>query len=160
MQHVLGEAPKVRGCLFEPDENCPYDPNSLLLYRDSEVIVLLNRFPYANGHLLVAPIRHIACLTELSDGESYALMLMVKRSAAIIKQLFSPAGLNIGCNIGACAGAGIADHLHFHIIPRWQGDHNFMTTLAEVRTIPQHIEDTFNILLPEFQKIEQTQEIA
>lgn len=153
MDHVLGKAPKVEGCLFEPAGDATFDKDALLLLRTADVIVLLNRFPYANGHLLIAPTRHVACITELSEEENHALMEMVRKSSGIIKKLFSPNGLNIGCNIGSCAGAGIADHLHFHIIPRWEGDHNFMTTIAEVRTIPQHIEDSFDLLLEEFKKL-------
>lgn len=150
MEHVTGKAAKVHGCLFEPTANHSYDRDQLLLYHDSQVVVLLNRYPYANGHILVAPSRHVACLTMLETTESNALMTMIQDACTILKDAFSPAGLNVGCNIGSCAGAGIADHLHFHIIPRWEGDHNFMTSIAEIRTIPQHIDTTFDILLPEF----------
>lgn len=153
MQHVTGEAPKVTGCLFEPNTDETYDKELLLLYQDSSTVVLLNRFPYANGHLLVAPKAHVACITDLTAEENASLMDMVQKSTTILKEVLSPHGLNIGCNIGSCAGAGIADHLHFHIIPRWDGDHNFMTPLAEVRTIPQHIETTFDLLLPRFQQL-------
>lgn len=153
MEHVTGNAPKVQGCLFEPAGDEQYNKELLLLYRDHSVVVLLNRFPYANGHLLIAPTSHVSCITELTADDNCALMNMVQQASAILKEIFSPDGLNIGCNIGACAGAGIADHLHFHIIPRWQGDHNFMTPLAEVRTIPQHIETTFDLLLPHFKAL-------
>ena len=150
MEHVTGQTPPLKGCLFEPEGSAPQDIKTLLLYRDADVIVLLNKYPYANGHLLVAPTRHVSCITMLSAQENNELMQMIQSCAAIIKENLNPAGLNIGCNIGACAGAGIADHLHFHIIPRWEGDHNFMTTLAEVRSIPQHIDATFNLLSPYF----------
>ncbi len=153
MEHVTGNATKVEGCLFEPAGDDLYNKELLLLYRDKLVVVLLNRFPYANGHLLIAPTGHISCITELNAAENSAVMNMVQQASSILKETFSPDGLNIGCNIGACAGAGIADHLHFHIIPRWQGDHNFMTPLAEVRTIPQHIEATFDLLLPHFKAL-------
>ncbi|MGL1931112.1 MAG: HIT domain-containing protein [Desulfotalea sp.] len=153
MDHVLGKEPKVEGCLFEPKTNSTNDKDSLLLLQNIDVVILLNRFPYANGHLLVAPTRHVACITELTKSENHHLMEMVRKSSSIIKKVFKPHGLNIGCNIGACAGAGIADHLHFHIIPRWHDDHNFMTTISEVRTIPQHIEDSFDLLLKEFKKL-------
>lgn len=148
MEHVTGKLKKIEGCLFEPEDI--NDKDRLVLHCDDTVVVLLNQFPYANGHLLVAPRRHVPCITDLHAHEGADLMLMVQKSAAIIKDNFSPNGLNIGCNIGSCAGAGIADHLHFHIIPRWDGDHNFMTTLAEVRTIPQHIEETYALLRPLF----------
>jgi ATP adenylyltransferase len=136
MEHVEGRAEKVSGCLFEPAGTCSFDKETLLLYRDRQTLVLLNRFPYTNGHLLVAPVRHLACLTDLDSEEQAALM-----------------GLNVGCNLGEVAGAGIADHLHFHIVPRWQDDHNFMAVLADVRSIPEHLLTTFDRLLPHFEDL-------
>lgn len=153
LEHVLGNAPQEEGCLFEPPGEDSYDKALLLLYRDKKTIVLLNRFPYTNGHLLVAPVRHVADLTELDTDESTALMLMIQRCTTILKNHLHFDGINIGCNIGESAGAGIADHLHFHLVPRWSGDHNFMTVLADIRTIPEHIEQTFDKLLPNFKKI-------
>lgn len=150
IDHVLGKAPKPDGCLFEPAGDCKSDKKTLLLYRDYHLVVLLNRFPYANGHLLVAPIRHLNCITELTTAENCALMEMVKHATAILKNRLKPNGFNIGCNIGATAGAGIADHLHYHIVPRWNGDHNFICVLADIRTIPEHIDTTFDRLLPDF----------
>jgi len=150
IEHVRGEAPVLEGCLFEPPGNSSHDETFLLLYRDRKVLVLLNRYPYAHGHLLVAPVRHIGCITGLQADENQAIMEMLQACVAIIKKRLSPDGLNIGCNIGNSAGAGIADHLHFHLVPRWDGDHNFMTVLADVRTIPEHISATFNQFLPDF----------
>ncbi len=150
MEHVLGKAPKTSGCIFEPDGHAFADKKQLLLYRDTLVVVLLNRYPYCNGHLLVAPIRHIPCITELSQQESAAVMEMIKKATALLSKHLAPDGFNIGCNIGMIAGAGIADHLHFHIVPRWNGDHNFITVLADTRTIPEHIEITFDRLAPDF----------
>lgn len=152
MEHVLGKTPKTKGCIFEPPGTACHDKHSLLLYRDQWSVVLLNRFPYANGHLLVAPTRHLADLTELTPQEQGKLMQMVTQCCAAIRATLAPDGLNVGLNLGKSAGAGIADHLHFHIVPRWDGDHNFMTICAEVRTIPQHIETTFDNLLPHFLK--------
>ncbi len=150
IQHVLGNASKTPGCIFEPSGQAFADKNQLLLYRDSLVIVLLNRYPYSNGHLLVAPIRHVACITDLSQQESHAIMEMIKKATTLLKKHLTPDGFNIGCNIGSIAGAGIADHLHFHMVPRWNGDHNFITVLADIRTIPEHIEATFDRLAPDF----------
>ena len=161
MAHVTGRAQPMPGCLFDPPGDSPYDKDLLLLYRDGLTIVLLNRFPYSNGHLLVAPRRHIPCLTDLEPRECTALMLMIQRSAAILKARLAPHGLNIGCNIGTVAGAGIADHLHFHLVPRWEGDHNFMTVISEIRTIPEHIDLTFDRLLPAFlPRVQERQEPA
>lgn len=153
IEHVLGRAPKTDHCLFEPDPATATDKDLLLLFRDQWSLVLLNRFPYANGHLLVAPTRHVSCLTELSVAENAALMATVQDAVAILRRHLRPDGLNIGCNIGATAGAGIADHLHYHIVPRWAGDHNFITVLADIRTIPEHLEITYDRLLPDFQAL-------
>jgi ATP adenylyltransferase len=150
LEHVLGDAPKTNGCIFEPDGQDSANKKLLLLYRDALVIVLLNRFPYSNGHLLVAPARHVPCITELSQQESTAVINMIKKATSLLTKHLSPHGFNIGCNIGSVAGAGIADHLHFHIVPRWNGDHSFITVLADIRTIPEHIEDTFDRLSPDF----------
>ncbi len=150
LEHVLGKIPQVEGCLFEPPGCEPYDADFLLLYRDAWVVVLLNRFPYANGHLLVAPQKHVGCLSNLTSDEASALMEMIQHCTKVLQKHLTPDGINIGCNIGESAGAGIADHLHFHLVPRWDGDHNFMTILAEIRTIPEHIQETFRRLLPDF----------
>lgn len=150
IEHVRGNVPKSDGCLFEPEGNSNACKKDLLLYRDQHSVVLLNRFPYANGHLLVAPVRHLNCITELTTSENCALMEMVKQATAILKNQLNPDGFNIGCNIGATAGAGIADHLHVHIVPRWDGDHNFISVMADIRTIPEHIDATFDRLLPDF----------
>jgi ATP adenylyltransferase len=149
-EHVLGDNPKKPGCIFEPEGNCSADKKQLLLYRDPLVVVLLNRYPYSNGHLLVAPIRHIAGLNELSPVESGAVMEMIKKASVILSNHLNPDGFNIGCNIGSIAGAGIADHLHFHIVPRWHGDHNFIAVLADIKTIAEHIEVTFDRLSADF----------
>jgi ATP adenylyltransferase len=150
IEHVRGEAPVTDGCLFDPPGTESCDENQLLLYRDQTVLVLLNRYPYANGHLLVAPARHIDSITLLQPDENLALMEMLQSCTAILQKHLSPHGFNIGCNIGASAGAGIAEHLHFHIVPRWNGDHNFMAVLADIRAIPEHITATYHRLLPDF----------
>lgn len=153
MEHVLGNEPKTPHCLFEPAGSEPSDRDALLLYRDKVRLCLLNRFPYANGHLLVAPARHVSCITDLEKAELQELTDLVQQAVAILKEELEPDGFNIGLNLGHIAGAGIDDHLHYHIVPRWQDDHNFMTVLAEVRTIPQHINKTYDRLLPHFQQL-------
>ena len=153
MEHVLGTAGQPAGCLFEPEGDADQDPAALLLYRSRLLVVLLNRFPYANGHLLVAPLRHVAELGLLEADERCALMDMLADCTAILRNRLRPDGFNIGLNTGRVAGAGIADHLHFHIVPRWQDDHNFMTVCSEIRTIPQHIQRTFDLLAPDFRRL-------
>jgi len=151
MEHVTGKAVKPPGCLFDPPGSEPSDKQYLLLYRDATILVLLNRFPYANGHLLIAPVRHVGEITALREDENLALMAMLQHGCRILGNRLQPHGFNIGLNIGRTAGAGINDHLHFHVVPRWEGDHNYMTVTADIRTIPQHIEHTFDLLLPDFQ---------
>ncbi len=151
MEHVEGSAKRTDGCIFEPPGDAASDKQHLLLYRDLALVVLLNRFPYANGHLLVAPRRHVAEITDLTGEEQAALMALLGFASELLRLRFDAKGINIGLNLGACAGAGIPGHLHFHVVPRWPGDHNFMTVLADIRTIPQHIERSFDLLLPDFQ---------
>jgi ATP adenylyltransferase len=153
ISYIQGKAGKTDGCIFDIEEEQTFDRNKLALLRDRLSVVLLNRFPYANGHLLVAPARHLADLEELENEEAEHLMEMIRKSTAILKNQFNPDGFNIGLNLGEVDGAGLADHLHFHIIPRWRGDHNFMATVAAIRTIPEHIARTFDRLLPDFQAL-------
>ena len=156
MAYITGREGRQEGCIFDRNPDQAHDKDNLILFRDLLTVVLLNRFPYANGHRLVAPQRHVADIVDLTAEENGALMQTIQKSVTILRKHFAPDGFNIGLNIGEVAGAGLADHLHFHVIPRWDGDHNFMTVLAEVRTIPQHIEQTFDLLLPEFQNIRGT----
>lgn len=153
MSYIQDTETTDNGCIFETGTDSPHEKESLLLYRDASVVVLLNRFPYANGHLLIAPGRHVADIGDLLPGESIALFDMIRESVAILRKHKKPDGFNVGLNLGTVAGAGHPDHLHFHVVPRWDGDHNFMTVLAEVRTIPEHIENTFEQLLPDFQEL-------
>ncbi|HIJ90837.1 MAG: HIT domain-containing protein [Desulfobulbaceae bacterium] len=151
MEYIEGKTGRESGCIFCAAKNLPHSAKDLILYRDTTLAVLMNRFPYANGHLLVAPTRHVADLRELSGEENAALSTMLTRCTVILDKMLKPDGFNIGLNLGEVAGAGLASHLHWHIVPRWHGDHNYMTILAEVRTIPEHIEQTFSKLLPDFQ---------
>lgn len=153
MPYILGHGKKAAGCIFDAAKQQSYSREELILYRNNLSVVLLNRYPYANGHLLVAPCRHLADLADLNTGEAEQLMTMIRKSTAILKKNLHPDGFNIGLNLGKTAGAGLADHLHFHIIPRWEDDHNFMSTVAEIRVIPEHIERTFDRLLDDFQAL-------
>ncbi len=153
MSYILGQEKKGAGCIFEAGGGESARMENLILYRDRWTVVLLNRFPYAHGHLLIAPVRHIGDICDLDNDENAALMKMMRRSVAILRKHLQPDGFNVGLNIGAAAGAGLEEHLHFHVVPRWRGDHNFMTIMADVRTIPEHINRTFDLLLPDFQNI-------
>jgi len=110
----------------------------------------MNRFPYVNGHLLVAPVKHAANMDALTDKEMLDLISVVRRSVGILKTVMRAEGFNVGLNLGRVAGAGVESHLHFHIVPRWNGDTNFMTVFGEIRVIPEHIVETYQKLLPHF----------
>jgi ATP adenylyltransferase len=140
------------GCIFCPGHDRTRDEERLILYRGEWSIVLMNRFPYSNGHLLVAPLRHISSFASLTAHEKLDLLTMVERCVSVIKEVMDPAGFNIGMNLGKVAGAGVEDHMHFHIVPRWSGDTNYMTVVGEVRVVPEHIRATYEKLLPLFKQ--------
>ena len=116
-------------------------------------MVVMNKYPYINGHLLVAPVRHVSALHELGQDEMGKLLSTVERSIGVLKNVMRPEGFNVGLNLGKVAGAGIEEHLHFHIVPRWSGDTNALAVFADVRVIPQHLRETFNNLKPHFEAI-------
>jgi ATP adenylyltransferase len=126
------------------------DRERLILHRGRHVFVLLNRFPYAAGHLMVAPYAHAGRLQALDSEARSELISCVTVGSEILEATFACEGLNVGANLGKAAGAGFADHLHFHVVPRWSGDVNFMTSIGEIRVIPTHIEHTYDRLLPAF----------
>jgi len=143
MAYVADKA--ARGCIFcialEGDRR-----ERLLLGTTAASLVILNRFPYQNGHLMVAPRRHTASLTALPEAEHRDLAETLRRSIDTVAATFHPDGFNLGMNLGAAAGAGVVDHLHWHIVPRWAGDTNFMAAVAETRVIPQHLLETYDRL--------------
>ena len=147
MAYVTG--PKTSGCIFCSAVETT-EPRAQLVLLQHPAVVMLNKFPYANGHLMVAPRQHVAALGALSRNEHHTVMDVLRRVATLITEAFHPDGLNIGLNQGAADGAGVADHLHWHLVPRWTGDTNFMPMLADVRVIPEHLEATFERLQPLF----------
>jgi ATP adenylyltransferase len=151
MEYITSAKKPTAECIFEAAAGKPFSKKDLILYRDRLVTVLINRFPYANGHLLVAPARHLPEPEDLSETENSAIMRMLQQSVSILRANLRPHGFNLGLNLGTAAGAGLADHLHWHIVPRWDGDHNFIAVVGEIRTIPEHLETTFDKLLPAFQ---------
>ena len=151
MDYILGKDPQ-EGCVFCIDTEKDHDRERLMLHIGPTILVMMNKYPYNNGHLLVAPRSHKADPRELSPGESAALWDGVNRSLGCLTELMHPDGFNVGINLGQAAGAGVAAHLHVHIVPRWGGDTNFMTLLDEVRSIPEHIRQTFDRLRPLFAK--------
>ena len=119
-------------------------------------MVTMNKFPYINGHLLVAPVRHVSTLHQLNKTEMGDLMVTVEQSVGILKTVMKPDGFNVGLNLGKVAGAGVEEHLHFHVVPRWYGDTNALTVFGEVRVIPEHLKATYNNLKLYFDKIDIT----
>jgi ATP adenylyltransferase len=150
MEYILGKREPY--CIFCPEGNGCSDEERLILLRGRLVMVMMNKFPYNNGHLLIAPWRHLASLEELSREEMTHIMQWMSISTNILKQIMHPDGFNVGLNLGCAAGAGVEDHLHFHVVPRWQGDTNFLTVFADIRSIPEHLKLTYEKLLPYFKK--------
>jgi len=136
--------------------SCPFcnardnEKKSHLLYFDTLAAVILNKYPYTGGHILISPLRHIALLEELSIDESTDIFSLARASVTALKAAFKPDGFNIGMNLGPSAGAGIADHLHLHVVPRWDGDTNFMPVLADTKVLSAHLDETYEILKPLF----------
>ncbi len=126
----------------------------LILYAGSEASVMLNRYPYNGGHLLVAPRRHIAALELLSAAENAAISALLAGCVKILKRSLAPHGFNLGANLGRMAGAGIADHVHWHIVPRWNGDTNYMPVMSATRVVSEHLESSFARLEPHFRKLQ------
>jgi ATP adenylyltransferase len=118
----------------------------LMLLRDERGTMLLNRYPYTNGHLLVAPREHAADLSDLSGDRQAGLMELIDLANRLLQTALNPQGVNLGLNVGRCAGAGLPGHVHFHIVPRWYGDANFMDTVGSVRVIPQALEQSYCVL--------------
>jgi len=126
------------------------DQANLVVHRQPDVLVVLNRFPYNPGHLLVAPHVHSGDLVSLEPGRRDGLFALVQRATDVLGRVYQPAGFNVGMNLGRVAGAGVPDHLHVHIVPRWAGDTNFMTVSAETRILPETLDQTFRKLRPFF----------
>lgn len=123
---------------------------NLLIHANEHGMLLLNKFPYSNGHLLIAPRQHLADLLDLTPPHRAGLIELVALGERLLRDAFNPQGVNIGANLGRCAGAGVPGHLHFHIVPRWSGDVNFMSTIGNIRVIPQALEESFAYLAQTF----------
>ncbi len=140
------------GCVFcqKPQQT---DAEALILFRGRLNFVILNLFPYTTGHLMVVPYEHSAVLEELGERTAIEMMALTRRAVGCLKRVYKPSGLNVGMNLGECAGAGIAQHLHMHVLPRWPGDANFMTTIGETRVMPEDLSDTWQRLSAAFQEV-------
>jgi ATP adenylyltransferase len=148
MRYIEGEKP--RECLFCAAPETATLRERLILHCTRYSRVMLNKYPYNNGHLLVAPHRHTATLAELPEVEFLDLMHTLREAVALLERALRPQGMNVGLNLGTSAGAGIADHLHWHAVPRWAGDTNFMPVVGSVRVMPEHLLDSYDRLRPYF----------
>jgi ATP adenylyltransferase len=123
---------------------------TLTLLRTADAVVMLNRYPYTNGHLLIAPVAHESRLFESTDRSLRALIRLTAEAQRVLSDVYRPDGFNVGMNFGSVAGAGVADHYHLHIVPRWSGDSNFMTVTAQTRLVPEELDVTYDKLAPHF----------
>ena len=155
MQYVTGTG-EARGCVFCEALSSP-DGARLVLHRGRECYVILNLFPYSSGHLMVVPNRHIATLSAATPQERCEMMDLTRLAEQALTDVYKPQGLNVGMNLGRSAGAGIVDHIHVHVVPRWNGDTNFMTVVGEVRVLPEDIAETARRLREAFTKLAQDQ---
>lgn len=142
----LSRVDEEDGCLFCRVAQEPPGENNLVLVRTDHALLMMNKFPYNSGHLMVAPIRHVANYEDLQDHELLAMDHLTQRALTLLRKVFSPHAFNLGMNLGRIAGAGIDQHLHLHIVPRWQGDTNFMPVIADTKVIPEALVDTYRRL--------------
>jgi ATP adenylyltransferase len=143
------EAPKAEGCIFcdfPAQEGEEADRRNLLVHRAARAFTVLNKYPYNSGHVMVIPRAHVSTLEDLSPEEFAALHEELRLAARVVRGVYRPEGMNVGMNLGRIAGAGIADHLHYHVVPRWAGDTNFMPVLAETRVMVEHLDATWEKL--------------
>ena len=122
------------------------DERTYILYRGARAFVIMNLYPYNNGHLMMVPYAHVDSLADLDEATLAELMTLAQRSQAVVQERMRPQGFNVGINQGRAAGAGIADHVHMHLVPRWVGDTNFMPVMGDVRVMPQHLDETYALL--------------
>jgi ATP adenylyltransferase len=134
------------GCVFCAVQNETDGPGNLVIYRSDCCFVILNRYPYTTGHLMVVAKEHRTSFEDLDAGTRSEMMEVVTRSVVVLRGVYHPDAFNVGTNIGAAAGAGITGHIHIHVVPRWTGDANFMLTLAETKVMPEALEDTYERL--------------
>ena len=144
MEFIMGEKPAE--CIFCEKPRESRDRENYILYRGKRAFIMLNAYPYSNGHLMVAPNRHVSGLEKLSDKELLALLKLINKTQLALDKCLHPDGYNIGMNIGRTAGAGFPGHLHIHIVPRWNGDTNFMPVIGKAKVISQSLQELYQRL--------------
>ncbi len=152
--NYIKNADATPGCIFCDKPSIPpsKDRTQYIFYRGPRAFVMMNIYPYANGHLLIAPYLHAPSLEELPAVVSHELMDLTQKSLTVLRTAIAPEGFNVGMNLGRVAGAGVESHVHLHIVPRWNGDNNFMPVLADTRMMPEHLTVTYKKLLPHFRR--------
>jgi ATP adenylyltransferase len=148
--HYVSSAGQQSGCIFCEFPRNPADEENLILHRAELNFVLLNRFPYTTGHLMVVPYAHVADLAGTPHEALAEMIALAQRAERALRAEYKPDGFNAGFNIGECAGAGVAGHLHLHVLPRWYADSNFMTVVGETRVLPEDLDATYRKLKPYF----------
>jgi len=141
MKYVAG--PRDGECLFCALAGQKPAPQNLLLWKTGRCLVMLNAYPYNNGHMMVAPVAHVAGLADLPEDVLREVTTLTRDATVVLDRVYKPAGFNVGMNLGCVAGAGIAGHLHMHVVPRWEGDNNFMPVIGETRVLPEDLEETY-----------------
>ncbi len=137
----IKQADEQPGCIF-CDAAAGDDEEKLVVHRGDRAFVLLNKFPYSSGHLMIAPFRHVGELAHRTDQEALEIHPLARRALEALGAVYGPEGYNLGWNLGRIAGAGVVDHIHLHVVPRWAGDTNFMPVLADVKVLPEHLSET------------------
>ncbi|MEM1531832.1 MAG: HIT domain-containing protein [Nitrososphaerota archaeon] len=150
MAYISSGGPK--NCVFCTKGASLNEKEDLVLFKGKKCFVLMNLYPYNTGHLMVAPYRHVGNLTELDVDERSELMELIVKSIAVLQKALTPDGFNVGINLGRVAGAGVEGHVHFHVVPRWSGDTNFMTVVGNVKVMPELLSDTYDKLVVHFLK--------
>lgn len=151
MEYIKGD--RSRGCFFCTGLEEDRDRENLILFRGKHSAIILNKYPYNNGHLMVFPGRHVRDLSGLTEGELLDLILNLKQAIEVLEKAMSPSGFNVGINMGKSAGAGVEDHLHIHVVPRWEGDTNYMPVIGEVKVISEHLLATYDSLYTFFKSL-------
>jgi ATP adenylyltransferase len=143
----------LRGpCIFCAAVSSDKDEETLIIHRARLNFVILNRYPYTSGHLMIAPYQHVSRLQQVSEETVDEMMRLARQAECIIEEAYQPQGLNIGMNLGEAAGAGIEQHIHLHVLPRWMGDANFMTSVGDTRVLPEDLTQTFRKLNQAFER--------
>ena len=152
MQYIE-QCDKIQGCIFCVLPAQQKDRDNLILHRGKTGFIMLNSFPYNNGHLMVAPFKHTADMYALGDDELLEISHLVRYSVRLLEATMQPDGFNFGVNLGRSAGAGVVDHIHWHIVPRWNGDTNFMPVVADTRVLPASLQSTYDKLKEKIEEL-------